>query len=149
MSSDGDAAALRVRVADAILDAEADAIVACDRDGMICFWSPGAARIFGFAADEALGRSLDIIIPERLQARHWEGFHQMMDSGRSRYPEGHLLAAPGRRKDGSQVSIEFTVVTLKDEAARVAHIVAIMRDVSERFEEMKALRKQLRDSAPA
>ena len=131
-------------VADAILNATADAIVVCDRNGNICFWNPGASRIFGFEATEALGRSLDILIPERLQTRHWEGFHNMMSSGQSRYPEGHLLSAPGRRKDGSQVSIEFTVVALKDDQGRVSNIVALMRDVTARFEELKALRKQLR-----
>jgi PAS domain S-box-containing protein len=139
---------LRTRVADAILNAAADAVVACDRDGIICFWNPGASRIFGFTEDEALGQSLDIIIPERLQARHWDGFHHLMSSGRSRYAEGHLLSAPGRRKDGSQVSIEFTVVTLKDDQGRVANIVATMRDITPRFEELKALRQQLRTNAP-
>ena len=65
-------AALRARVADVILNAAANAVVVCDRDGIICFWNPGAVRIFGFAVGEAVGQSLDIIIPDRLQARHWE-----------------------------------------------------------------------------
>ena len=127
----------------------ADAVIACDNDGIIRIWNPGAARIFGFGIEEAVGQSLDIIIPEKLRGRHWEGFHKMMSSGRSRYPEGHLLSAPGCRKDGSQVSIEFTVVTLKDHKGQVSNIVALMRDVTARFEEMKALRKQLRGSARA
>jgi PAS domain S-box-containing protein len=138
---------LRAQVADAILNAAADAVVVCDGDGIIRLWNPGAARIFGFDAAEAIGQSLDLIIPERLQARHWDGFHKMMSSGQSRYPEGHLLSAPGRRKDGSQVSIEFTVVMLRDEHRRVSNIVAIMRDVTARFEEIKALRKELREAA--
>ena len=136
-------AALRARVADAILDAASDAVIVCDRAGAICLWSAGAERIFGFAAAEARGQSLDIIIPERLQARHWDGFRKMMASGQSRYPQGHLLSAPGRRKDGTQVSVEFTAVALKDAAGAVAHIVAIMRDVTARFEEIKALRRQV------
>ncbi len=137
---------LCMRVADVILNAAADAVVVCDRDGIICFRNPGAARIFRFGAREAIDQSLDIIIPERLQAQHWEGFHKMISSGQSGYPEGHLLSVPGRRKDGSQVSIEFTVVTVKDDQSRVSNIVAIMRDVTTRFEEMKVLRKQLRES---
>jgi nitric oxide dioxygenase len=140
-------AALRARVTDVILNTAANAVVVCDRDGIICLWNPGATRIFGFAVGEAVGQSLDIIIPDRLQARHWEGFHKMIGSGQSRYPEGHLLSVPGRRKDGSQVSTEFTVVTIKDEQGRVSNIVAILRDVTARFEEMKALRKQLRENA--
>ncbi len=140
-------AALRARMADAILNAAANAVVVCDRDGIICFWNPGAVRIFGFGVGEAVGQSLDIIIPDRLQARHWEGFHKMICSGQSRYPEGHLLSVPGRRKDGSQVSIEFTVATIKDEQGRVSNIVAVLRDITARIEEMKALRKQLRENA--
>ena len=140
--------AFRVRIADAILDSAADAVVICDRVGIIRLWNPGAVRIFGFSATEAVGQSLDIIIPERLQARHWDGFHKMMSSGQSRYPEGHLLSVPGRRKDGSQLSIEFTVVALKDGEGRISDIVAVMRDATARFEEMKALRKQLREGTP-
>lgn len=138
-----DDASLRARVADAIFDAAADAVIVCDRDGVIRLWSAGASRIFGLTAAEAMGQSLDIIIPERLQARHWDGFHKMMASGQSRYPAGHLLSAPGRRKDGSQLSVEFTAVALKGADGRVQNIVAIMRDVTERFEEMKALRRAL------
>ena len=140
-------AALRARVTNVILNTAANAVVVCDRDGIICLWNPGAARIFGFEVGEAVGQSLDIIIPDRLQAGHWEGFHKMICSGQSRYPEGHLLSVPGRRKDGSQVSIEFTVVTIEDEQGQVSNIVAILRDVTARFEELKALRKQLRENA--
>jgi PAS domain S-box-containing protein len=143
-----EAAELRQRVADGILDAAADAVVVCDRAGVIRLWNPGAERIFGFSAAQAVGQSLDIIIPERLQARHWEGFHKMMESGQSRYPVGHILSVPARRKDGSQLSIEFTVVALKDGEGRITNIVAVMRDATARFDEMKALRKQLRENAP-
>lgn len=138
-----DDAVLRARVADAIFDAASDAVIVCNRDGVICLWSAGAERIFGFTAEEARGQSLDIIIPERLQARHWDGFHKMMASGRSRYPQGHLLSAPGRRKDGTQMSVEFTAVALKGADGRVSDIIAVMRDVTARFEEMKALRREL------
>lgn len=148
-AGDSDRSTLRGCIADAILNAAADAVVVCDRDGIICCWNPGAVRIFGFTVADAIGSSLDIIIPERLQGRHWDGFHTMISSGKSRYPEGHLLSAPGRRKNGSQVSIEFTVVTLKDANGAVSNIVALMRDVTARFEEMKALRKQVRESAVA
>src|SRR5699024_9943667 len=103
----------RAELADAVLDTASDAIIACDADGIIRFWNAGAARIFGFTAEEAKGRSLDIIIPERLRERHWTGYSAMMQSGQSRYGVGHLLAVPGLRKDGSQVSLEFTLMALK------------------------------------
>src|SRR5215210_9284196 len=99
-------------VADSILAASADAVVATDRAGIIRIWNPGAQRIFGHRADEALGQSLDLIIPERLRARHWEGFHQVMATGRSHYGEGDLLSVPGLRQDGQRIALEFTIVPL-------------------------------------
>ena len=130
-------------VADAILAASADAVIASDSDGIIRIWNPGAERIFGYAEEEALGQSLDIITPERLRARHWEGYRKTMATGESRYGEGALLSVPGIRKDGRQISLEFTIVPLRDEQGNMTGIVAVMRDVTVRFAEMKALREQL------
>src|SRR5229473_5828718 len=86
-------------IAQALLAWGADAIVATDRDGVIRHWNKGAERIFGHTAAEAVGKSLDLIIPEQLRARHWEGYHQVMRTGHSRYGEGDVLAVPGLRKD--------------------------------------------------
>jgi PAS domain S-box-containing protein len=135
-------------VADAILAAAADAVVATDCDGIIRIWNPGAERIFGHHADEALGQSLDLIIPERLRARHWEGFHHVMVTGESHYGEGDLLSVPGLRKDGQRISLEFTVVPLKDEQGQMQGIAAVMRDVTSRFAEIKSLKQKLAE-APA
>ena len=133
-------------VAHAILSAAADAVVATDRDGIVHVWSRGAERIFGHRADEALGQSLDLIIPERLRARHWEGFRQVMATGESHYGEGDLLSVPGIRKDGQRISLEFTVIPLKDEQGRMQGIAAVMRDVTARFEEIRTLRKKLTEA---
>jgi PAS domain S-box-containing protein len=133
-------------VADAILGAAADAVVATDRDGIIGLWNPGAQRIFGYHADEALGQSLDLIIPERLRARHWEGFRRVMATGESHYGAGDLLSVPGLRKDGQRISLEFTVVPLKDEQGRMQGIAAVMRDVTSRFEEIRGLKKKLAEA---
>jgi PAS domain S-box-containing protein len=100
-------------VADAIL-AAADAVVAADRDGIIWVWNPGAERIFGHRADDALGHSLDLIIPEHPRARHWEGFRHVMATGESHYGEGDLLPVPGLRQDGQRISLEFTIVQHRD-----------------------------------
>ena len=140
---------LRTLIADAVLDARSDAVVASDRDGIIRFWNPGAERIFGFAAEEALGRSLDIIIPQRLRARHWDGYRRTMSTGESRYGESDVLAVPGCRKDGAQISVEFTISVLKDAHGAVTHLVAVLRDVTARFEETKRLRAALRDKGGA
>jgi PAS domain S-box-containing protein len=133
-------------VADAILAAAADAVVATDRDGIIRVWNPGAERIFGHRADEALGQSLDLMIPERLRARHWEGFHRVMATGESHFGEGDLLSVPGVRKDGSRISLEFTVVPLKDEQGQMQGIAAVMRDVTSRFAEIRSLKQKLAEA---
>lgn len=122
----------------------ADAIVYADAAGVIRFWNAGAARIFGFDAAEAIGQSLDIIIPANLRQRHWDGYNATMQTGRTRYGAGDLLAVPALRKDGTRISVEFTIVPFHDAAGRMTGIAAIMRDVTKRFEEMKALRAQLK-----
>lgn len=134
---------IRQVLARSLLAAAADAIIATDRDGVIRFWNPGAARIFQYAENEAVGRTLDLIIPERLRERHWSGWRQVMETGRSRYGEGELLAVPGVRRDGSRVSLEFTIVLLADEAGQIGGVGAVMRDVTARFEEMRELRRKL------
>ena len=126
----------------AVLGGEGDAIVAADRDGLIRFWNPGAARIFGFAEPEALGQSLDIIIPERLRERHWAGYREMMRTGQSRYSGGDMLSVPALHKNGDRLSIEFTLSAIKNSQGEVTALVAVMRDVTARFDEMKRLRQQ-------
>ena len=130
-------------VADAILATAAHAVVATDRDGIIRLWNPGAARIFGHAADEAVGQSLDLIIPERLRAAHWEGWRRVMETGESRYGHGDLLSVPGIHKDGRRISVEFTIMPLKNAGGAMVGMAALMRDVTRRFEEIKALRQKL------
>ena len=120
-----------------------DAIIYSDAEGVVRFWNRGAERIFGFSAEEAVGQTLDIIIPEGLRARHWAGFNATMRSGNTRYGAGEILAVPGMRKDGQRISIEFTILPFRDEAGRMTGIAAILRDVTARFEEMRALRRQL------
>jgi PAS domain S-box-containing protein len=133
-------------LAEALLTSASDAIVATDRDGRITFWNPGAERIFGFAAIEAVGQTLDLIIPENLRARHWEGFRHVMATGTSRYGHGDLLSVPGLTKKGQRISVEFTIVMLRDKAGKVAGTVAVMRDVTKRFEEVRDLRRKLAEA---
>ncbi|MBV9016242.1 MAG: PAS domain-containing protein [Alphaproteobacteria bacterium] len=120
-----------------------DAIIYADAAGKIRFWNAAATRIFGFDRAEALGESLDLIIPERLRARHWQGYDHVMKGGESRYGKGDLLAVPARHKDGRQISVEFTILPMHDAAGAIAGIVAFLRDVTARFEETRALRREL------
>jgi PAS domain S-box-containing protein len=134
--------------AEQLVSGMSDAIVYADAGGVIRFWNGGATRIFGFAESEAIGCSLDIIIPERLRPRHWEGFRTTMRTGQSRYGEGQVLSVPAIRKDGAQVSVEFTIVPFTGESGQMIGIAAIMRDATTRFEELRTLRRQLASVAP-
>jgi len=130
-------------LAEALLQSAGDAIVATDRDGLIMLWNAGAARIYGHSADDAIGQSLDLIIPENQRARHWAGYHEVMRTGKSRYADGATLAVPAMHKDGKRISIEFTIVPLKDVTGAMQGMVAVMRDITARFEELRELRKRL------
>ena len=131
---------------EAILGTVSDAIIATDADGLISFWNPGAARIFGFTTEEAVGRSLDLIIPENLRARHWMGYNRVLATGESHYGQGDLLSVPGLTKDGRRISVEFTIVLLHDGERKPVGIAAILRDVTKCFEEARELKRQLAKS---
>src|SRR5262245_23545285 len=118
-----------------------EAVLFADHDGIIRFWNAGCERLFGHTAAEAVGQSLDIIIPEAQRPRHWQGYTNTMRTGQSRYAAGELLAVPAMRKDGSRISIEFSIVPFRDGENRMLGMGALLRDVSKHFEETKSLRK--------
>ena len=119
-----------------------DAVVAADPSGAIVLWNPAAERMFGHTEAEALGQSLDIITPERLRARHWEGYRQSMATGTTKYGND-LLRVPAVHKDGRPMSIAFTVAMLFTSGQEVGSIVAVIRDETARFNDERALRKRL------
>lgn len=121
----------------------ADGILVCDRGGVIQFWNGGCQRIFGFSAKEAIGKPLDIIIPVNLRDRHRHGYDQTMETGHTHYGAGDLLSVPALRKDGARISVEFSITPFRDENGRIVALAAIMRDVTKRFAEMKALRLEV------
>jgi PAS domain S-box-containing protein len=132
-----------------IVDASGDAVVFADRDGLIRLWNRGAEEIFGYPASEAIGRPLDLIIPDKLRERHWDGYRRVMETGVTQYGRT-VLAVPAVRKDGMRRSIEFTVALVRDDAGGLLGLAAILRDVTVRFEEERRLRSQLRAlEAPA
>jgi PAS domain S-box-containing protein len=126
----------------ALARAAGDAIVVADPEGSIRYWNPAAERIFGFTAAEALGQSLDLIIPERYRARHWDGYRGVMRTGETRYGT-QVLRVPAVRKDGQRLSIAFTVALLTGPHGRVTAIAAIVRDETARWDEEQALRRRL------
>ena len=126
----------------ALVAAAGDAIILADTAGTIRLWNPAAERIFGFSPSEVLGSSLDLIIPERLRARHWAGYREVMRTGQTRYGTD-VLRVPAIRKDGMRISIAFTVALLRAPDGQVSGIAAIIRDETARWEEEQQMRRRL------
>ncbi len=125
-----------------LVGAVGDAIMASDASGAITLWNPASERMFGYTEAEALGQSLDLIIPQRQQQRHWDGYHKTMQTGITKYGND-VLRVPAVHKDGHSLSIAFTVAMLYTEDKKVSAIVAVVRDESARFAEDRTLRKRL------
>jgi PAS domain S-box-containing protein len=112
-----------------------------DADGVITYWNSGCERIFGFTAAEVYEQSFDIIIPQDLRPRHWRGWRETMRTGMTRCSPGDLLSIPAQRKDGTRISLEFSLQPFRGADGTTTAAGAIMRDVTKRFEELRALRK--------
>jgi PAS domain S-box-containing protein len=118
----------------------ADAVIVADAAGTIRFWNGAAERIFGWTAAQALGSSLDLIIPERQRTRHWDGYRRVMSTGTTKYGSD-LLRVPSLHSDGQRRSISFTVTLLKDADGTVTGIAAVVRDETERWNQEQELRR--------
>ncbi len=125
-----------------IIEQAPDAILLSDREGRIRLWNRGCELVFGYSETEALGQSLDIVIPEKLRARHWEGYFKVMETGESAYGT-KLLAVPALHKDGHQLSCAFSIVLLKDDSGKPAGVASIMRDVTDVWTREKALKERI------
>ncbi len=119
-----------------------DAIIAADPAGTIIFWNPAATRIFGYTESQALGQSLDLIIPQQLRQAHWDGYRKTMQTGETRYGS-EVLRVPAVHKDGSKLSIAFTVTLMQSPETQERIIAAIIRDETARWNEERELRKRL------
>ena len=118
------------------------AILFADREGKIRLWNSGAETVFGYTAKEALGQSLDLIVPERQRQRHWEGWDKVMASGVTKYGRDPL-AVPAMRKDGSRISIEFNVVLVRADSGELAGVAAMVQDVTARWQKQKEMNARL------
>jgi len=118
------------------------AVIFSDSEGVIRFWNAGAEAMFGYTAQETLGQSLDLIIPERQRARHWEGYRKVMATGITKYGR-EMLAVPAMRKDGARISVEFSIVLLRGHSGDLLGAAAIMQDVTPRWEQQKKLKERL------
>ncbi|SEA74878.1 PAS domain S-box-containing protein [Desulfuromusa kysingii] len=120
-----------------------DAILYADREGVIQRWNRGAEMIFGYTAKEAIGQPLDIIIPERLQQRHNDGYRRVMVEGTTKYG-ADLLSVPARDKDNHSLFSDFSIIMIKDDNGQMQGIAAIMRDSTAQKAKEKELREQIK-----
>jgi PAS domain S-box-containing protein len=129
-----------------LIEALGDAVVVSDGEGAIRLWNSAAERLFGFSSAQAIGKTLDLIVPERFRERHWAGYKKTMTTGKTRYSHD-VLRVPAVDKDGRPLSIAFTVGLLYDPDRQVTGIAAMIRDDTARFAEERKLRKQLAELA--
>lgn len=127
---------------EAIVERIPDAVIFADRDGVVRVWNPGAEAVFGFAASDVLGRSLDVIIPERLRPGHWEGFRRAIDDGKTRYGN-QVRTTRSIHKDGRKLYVDLSFGLVVDANGAVVGAVAVGRDCSDRYESERALREQI------
>ena len=126
-----------------IIENSQDAILFSNLHRLIDLWNSGAEEIFGYKKEEAVGKSLDLIIPEKLRQRHWDGYHKVMETGESRYGK-ELLKVPAIRKDGTSISVEFTIMLVRNLENEIIGTAAIIRDVTERWKQEKELKLKIR-----
>jgi PAS domain S-box-containing protein len=126
----------------AVVAAIGDAVIVSDAQGNVIVWNPAAVRLFGWTAAEALGQSMEMIIPERLRKRHWEGYDQSMQTGQTRYAHD-VLRVPAVDKAGRAMSIAFTVFMLFGPDGKPSACGSVIRDETERFAQDRELRKRV------
>lgn len=125
-----------------IVESTQIAVIFADREGIIRLWNSGAEAMFGYRAEEALGQRLDLIVPERHRARHWDGYHKVMATGTTKYGR-EMLAVPAVTKDGNRISIEFSIALLRAPTGEMLGAAAIMLDVTVRWQKQKEMKERL------
>lgn len=121
----------------------ADAVIICDPGGSIVLWNDAASKLFGHDPSQAIGQPLDLIIPERLRQRHWDGFRHVMRTGHTDYGD-RLLEVPALHRDGRRLSIAFTVTLLHMPGRREPiGVAAVIRDDTEHWQERRQLQTEV------
>jgi len=131
---------IRIELFRRIVEQTTDAVIFADREGLIRIWNQGAESLFGFPAGEVLGKSLDVIIPEELRRKHWEGYNKAIETGRTRLGS-RVLTTRSRHKDGSRLYVDLSFKVIVDDSGHAEGALAIGRNVTERYLADKALRE--------
>jgi PAS domain S-box-containing protein len=137
-----DATALPPSLYEDIVNAAPDAVILADAEGMIRLWNAAAETVFGYTAAEVLGRSLDIIVPERFRKAHWDAFGKALAAGETKYA-GRSLVTRSLHKDGRTMYVDMSFALLKDSGAGSAGALAFVRDCTSRYLAEKELRARV------
>ena len=127
-----------------LVDQSPDAIIYAGKDGTIQVWNAAAAIIFGFSGEDALGKSLDIIIPEQFREAHWAGFDKAIETGVTKLG-GQALPTRAQKASGETFYIEVSFALVRDDSGAVTGALANARDITERFEQERTNRRRLRE----
>jgi PAS domain S-box-containing protein len=127
-----------------LLDQSPDAVIYAGTDGVISYWNASAERIFGFAASDAIGQNLDIIIPEAFRDAHWKGYDRALGDKVTKYV-GQSLPTKANRSDGSEIYVELSFAIVLDAAGEAIGALAEARDITERFQKDRENRRKMRD----
>ena len=127
-----------------LIDQAPDAVIFADLEGIIREWNPAAERIFGQTSKEAVGQSLDLIVPERFREAHWTGYRRALAAGETQY-SGQALPTRSARKDGSTVYVELTFAIIRDSQGQVIGALAHARDITERWAREREQRERLQE----
>jgi PAS domain S-box-containing protein len=127
-----------------ILESMPEALIFSDPEGTIKLWNAGAEFLFGYAADDALGRSLNLIIPDHLRKAHWDGFQQAITRGNTVHGRRSAITR-ALHKSGQQLYVDMSFAVVRDSDGKVIGALAIARDATERYVEERNLRRQLAD----
>jgi len=125
-----------------ILRCMPEALIFCDLEGVIRVWNGGAEKVFGWSAAEAVGQSLDLIIPERMRKAHWDGFNQALERGGVK-PGRTSMITRALHKSVEFIYVDMSFEMVRNEAGQMLGSMAVARDATQRFNDEKALRKQL------
>lgn len=138
-TSNNDPVAVAAQTAD-ILAAMQEAVIYADLDGTILVWNHGAELVFGFSAAEAVGQSIDLVVPEKMRKAHWEGFNKAI-------VHGDILSARGARmtralqKSGEPLYVDMSFAMVHDPAGKLTGSIAVARDATARFIAERAARQ--------
>jgi PAS domain S-box-containing protein len=126
----------------AIVEQAPDALIFADRSGAIGLWNRASEILFGYSAAEVLGKSLDVIIPERLRSAHWAGFRKAIDTGHAKYA-GRVLTTRSMQKNGKTLYVDLSFALVRKSDGAITGALAIGRDCTDRYLSDRALRTRL------